>query len=365
MVQLSQVLLERADDPSVGLHAVDPNHDNGALPRTLRLPSQGDLILISEELEGLYERVRGRIAPAEIPLLIQGDTGTGKELLARASHDWSPRRAGPFIALNCAAIPESLAEAELFGHGRGAYSGAEQERRGLVEAAHGGTLFLDEVAELPIAVQAKLLRVLESRTLRRLGETEERPADVRLVAATHRPLEEEIRAGRFRRDLYYRLKGAVVSLPPLRRSGPLIPRIAEALIAERASRAGRSPAPRLAPELALALARHSWPGNMRELLAFIDYALAGPEELELSSALFDEWLSVPGERRSLMPVPRALPAFRPIAEEIAELERARMAAALAATGGQRAKAAALISMPLRTFGAKLKLYGLDSRGDRG
>lgn len=349
----------------MGLHAVDPNHDNGALPRTLRLPSQGDLILISEELEGLYERVRGRIAPAEIPLLIQGDTGTGKELLARASHDWSPRRAGPFIALNCAAIPESLAEAELFGHGRGAYSGAEQERRGLVEAAHGGTLFLDEVAELPIAVQAKLLRVLESRTLRRLGETEERPADVRLVAATHRPLEEEIRAGRFRRDLYYRLKGAVVSLPPLRRSGPLIPRIAEALIAERASRAGRSPAPRLAPELALALARHSWPGNMRELLAFIDYALAGPEELELSSALFDEWLSVPGERRSLMPVPRALPAFRPIAEEIAELERARMAAALAATGGQRAKAAALISMPLRTFGAKLKLYGLDSRGDRG
>lgn len=365
MVQLSQVRSKAADDPSVGLHAVDPNHDNTALPRTLRLPSAGALILVSEELEELYERVRNRIAPAEIPLLIQGDTGTGKELLARASHDWTPRRAGPFVALNCAAIPESLAEAELFGHGRGAYSGAEQERRGLVEAAHGGTLFLDELAELPAAVQAKLLRVLETRSVRRLGETDERPADVRLVAATHRPLEEEIRSGRFRRDLYYRLKGAVVSLPPLRRSAAAIPRIAEALIAERASRAGRATLPRIAPDLALALSRHSWPGNMRELLAFIDYALAGPEEVELAAALFDEWLSVPGERRSLMPAPRVLPSFRPIAEEIAELERARMAAALAATGGQRAKAAALISMPLRTFGAKLKLYGLDGRGDRG
>lgn len=358
---LSQVSAEGADDPSVGLHAVDPNHDNPARPRVLRLPSGAPLILISGELEGLYERVRTRIAPAEIPLLIQGDTGTGKELLARANHDWSPRRAGPFIALNCAAVPESLAEAELFGHGRGAFSGAEQERAGLVEAAHGGTLFLDEVAELPLPVQAKLLRALETRSLRRLGETDERPADVRLVAATHRPLEEEIRAGRFRRDLYYRLKGAVVALPSLKRSGASIAKIAEVLLVERAARAGRSP-PTIAADLALALARHSWPGNIRELLAFIDYALAGPPELELSRALLDEWLAVPGDRRSLMPPPRAVAAFRPIAEEIAELERTRMTAALAATGGQRAKAAALISMPLRTFGAKLKLYGLDVRG---
>lgn len=363
MAQLSQVSLGRTDVLSVGLHAVDPNHDNHARPRILRLPSEAPLILISDELEGLYERVRTRIAPAEIPLLIQGDTGTGKELLARASHDWSPRCGGPFIALNCAAVPESLAEAELFGHGRGAYSGAEQERPGLVEAAHGGTLFLDEVAELPLPVQAKLLRVLESRTLRRLGETEERPADVRLVAATHRPLEEEIRAGRFRRDLYYRLKGAAVALPSLKRSGASIPKVAEALLAERAARTGRSP-PIISADLALGLARHSWPGNIRELLAFVDYALAGPPELELSRALLDEWLAVPGERRSLVPPPRAVAAFRPIAEEIAELERTRMAAALAATGGQRAKAAALISMPLRTFGAKLKLYGLDARGPR-
>ncbi|MFO0728191.1 MAG: sigma 54-interacting transcriptional regulator [Myxococcota bacterium] len=347
--------------------------DERGLP-VLTLPSGRMILLMTPEIEALYLRVQERIAPTEISLLIQGETGTGKELLARAAHESSPRRSGPFIAVNCATIPDTLAESELFGHAKGAFSGADVDRAGLIEAAHGGTLFLDEVGELSARAQAKLLRVLENGALRRLGESAERTADVRIISATHRPLDDEAKSGQFRRDLYYRLRGAIACLPPLRRAGARIPHLAEETLRYRAARLGRSDAPIFDQELCFALEHHPWPGNVRELIAFLDYTLAGHSVDVLPRAVFDEWIGTSEDRRSLQPraltsLPARAPAptpplnaparFRPIAEEIAELERDRMRAALRASHGHRGKAAALISMPIRTFGSKLRLYGLD------
>ncbi|HVP37634.1 MAG TPA: sigma-54 dependent transcriptional regulator [Candidatus Saccharimonadales bacterium] len=206
-----------------------------------------------------------RVLPSVVPVLIEGETGTGKELVARALHQHGPRRHGPWLAHNCAATPEPLLESELFGHARGAFTGAWGERAGLFETADGGTLFLDEVGELSRESQVKLLRVLQDGEVRRVGDSRVRRVDVRLVAATNRSLEEEVRARRFREDLYYRLRGVRLELPPLRERGEDVEALARHYLGAAAARWGR-PQPELSPEVCRRLREHRWPGNVRELM---------------------------------------------------------------------------------------------------
>jgi DNA-binding NtrC family response regulator len=215
------------------------------------------------------DRMLRLVAPKDVGISLIGESGTGKEVLARRTHELSERRARPFIPINCAAIPESLFESELFGHERGAFTGANERARGKVEAAEGGTLFLDEIGEMPLAMQAKLLRFLENRRYMRVGGTTKLQADVRLVFATLRPLEQDVRAGRFRGDLFYRIQGITLHVPPLRERrediGPLLAQFTAHLSAKH----GMSP-PRLTRQAKEALRRHDWPGNVRELRNLVE-----------------------------------------------------------------------------------------------
>jgi transcriptional regulator with GAF, ATPase, and Fis domain len=222
-------------------------------------------------------RVVAQIAPSSAPVLLRGETGTGKELLARAIHANSGRRDGPFVVVHCAALPSSVLEAELFGHTRGAFTGAYRDRSGRIAAADGGTLVLDEVGEIPLDMQAKLLRFVQFGEVTRLGEDDPRKFDVRLVAVTHRDLEGMVRVGSFRQDLYYRLRVIELTLPPLRERPSDIPLLVSAIVGEVSEREGKER--RLAPEALAALGRHDYPGNVRELRHAVERAclLAGDE----------------------------------------------------------------------------------------
>ena len=226
----------------------------------------GELVGASVEMRGVYA-ILERAAPATTTLLLQGETGTGKDVAARTVHALSPRRAGPFVPVDCGAIPESLIESELFGHVRGAFTGAVSNRVGAFEEASGGTLFLDEIGEMPLAVQAKLLRALESKTVRRVGESRPIPVDVRIIAATNRSLAHCVNDGTFREDLYYRLAVVDVVLPPLRARRGDIPALAARLFERIAP--GAEPLP---SAFVAALQARSWPGNVRELRNFIERA---------------------------------------------------------------------------------------------
>jgi len=214
-----------------------------------------------------------RLAELESSILLHGESGTGKELVAKALHDQSSRRTAPFVAINCAALPETLLESELFGHEKGAFTDARSARRGLFLQAAGGTLLLDEIGELPLALQPKLLRALEERTVRPLGGTREIPFDVRIIAATHRDLGEAIQAGTFREDLYYRLNVIAIDIPPLRERGNDILLLAEVFIAEFARRLDK-PVKGLSEAAASRLLSYSWPGNVRELRNLMERAVA-------------------------------------------------------------------------------------------
>jgi two-component system response regulator PilR (NtrC family) len=205
---------------------------------------------------------------------ISGESGTGKELVARAIHESSPRSAGPFVAVNCGAIPESLLEAEFFGYRKGAFTGAHDDREGFFQAAQGGTLFLDEIGDLPLAMQSKLLRVIQERAVRPLGAVAESPLNVRIVSATHRDLGAEVQAARFRQDLYYRINVIHIAVPPLRHRLDDLSAICVALLGRIAADAGVSPAPTIAPAALERLAAHAFPGNVRELENLLHRALA-------------------------------------------------------------------------------------------
>ncbi|HTY19242.1 MAG TPA: sigma-54 dependent transcriptional regulator [Myxococcota bacterium] len=232
----------------------------------------GRLIGRSEAMRAVY-RIIERVATARAHVLIAGESGTGKELVARAIHQLGPRRDAPFVVVNCAAIPSTLMESELFGHERGAFTDARERRLGKFEAANGGTVFLDEIGELAGDVQAKLLRALQDRSVDRVGSAHPIPVDVRVVAATHRDLEREVAAGRFRADLYYRIHVVPISLPPLRERRGDIALLAEAFLGRARADAGRGPS-RISPEALAALERHAWPGNVRELENAIERAVA-------------------------------------------------------------------------------------------
>jgi two-component system response regulator AtoC len=307
------------------------------------------IIVAEPAMERIYELLR-RLASSDIAVLILGETGTGKELAATALHAWSPRRERPLVALNCAAIPETLLESELFGHERGAFTDAATAKPGKIEAADGGTLFLDEVADLSPSCQAKLLRVLETRRFGRLGSVREREVYVRIVAATNRALDADVASGRFRRDLFYRLSAASVYLPPLRERKRELPVLARALLADGCRRLGK-PVRTLTPAAIDALAALPWPGNVRELKNVLDYILATVDADEVTPAHLP--LAPPASPRSAGDI-----HFPNIYELIRALEIEWMQRALAATDGVQTRAAELIGMPLRTFVTKLKQYDI-------
>jgi two-component system response regulator HydG len=234
-------------------------------------------------MQDLFTKIR-KVAPTDSNVLIQGESGTGKELVARALHNLSRRAKAPMISVNCAAIPESLIESELFGHEKGAFTGASSGRAGLVEAADGGTLFLDEIGELPLEAQARLLRVLQEGEIRRVGSTQSQKVDVRLIAATHRDLKTLAKNGQFREDLYYRLHVIALKLPPLRERGPDVLEIAKAFLARQGERMGTEEL-HFSREAEQAVRLYTWPGNVRELENAIERAAILSESEEISAEL--------------------------------------------------------------------------------
>ncbi len=224
-----------------------------------------------------------KIAPKDVTVLLTGETGTGKEILADSIHEESLRRGAPFITVDCGSIPENLVESELFGHAKGAFTGATGERIGAFEEADRGTIFLDEIGELPLDQQAKLLRVLEKKEIKRVGENEPRRTDVRIIAATNRNLAEEVEKGAFRKDLYYRITVVEIRIPPLRDRQDDIPLLSEHILESLAKRSGR-PRTRLSPEAMTLLQRHAWPGNVRELRNVLEKCFALVEKDEISGA---------------------------------------------------------------------------------
>ena len=291
-----------------------------------------------------------RAAAGTINVLIMGETGVGKELLAETVHRLSPRRRGPYVCLNCAALSETLLESELFGHERGAFTGAVQAKPGLMETAHGGTLFMDEVGELPITTQAKLLRVLETREVARLGSVKPRKIDVRFLAATNRDLEAEVARSAFRRDLFYRLNGITLTIPPLRVRVGEIRRLAETFVQQICRELGR-PEPGIPAKVLALLESYSWPGNIRELKNMMERAVllcTGPL-LDTDCLPMDKLgasLSSPG-------MPGAAPDSQPGGPPD---ERQRIIDALASCAGNQSRAAKILGIPRRTFVARLDQY---------
>jgi DNA-binding NtrC family response regulator len=331
---------------------------------TLTLGAQR-VIIADPAVARLYALIE-RLAPVALPVLITGETGCGKELVATAIHARSPRGERPLISLNCAALHESLVESELFGHEKGAFSGAIASRAGLIEAASGSTLFLDEVGELAPGIQAKLLRVLESHRVTRVGDVREREVDVRVVAATNRDLEADVAAGRFRRDLFFRLSAATLHLPPLRQRPRELPLLATAFLEEACQRSNR-PAMRISDEAMAVLLAHSWPGNVRELKNLMQYVAAALAVDVLRADHLGERLGrlrPEPTQSAITTVPGVPPSFRPLAEELRELEITRIRQAIEATGGNQTRAAGLLAMPVRTFFEKAKQYGLTPKRKR-
>ena len=263
-------------------------HDNKRLNEKLEQYRFGEIVGTSPPMQAVFRKVE-KIAATDISVLITGETGTGKELIAREIHNRSPRTGKPFVTINCGAIPENLLESELFGHVKGAFTGAVANKQGKFQAADGGTLFLDEIGEMPIELQVKILRALQERVVFRVGDTRPEACDIRILAATNRDLEKEIAAGRFREDLYYRLNVVNVELPPLRVRGDDVLVIARYLLS-RYSREYDSKVKGLSPNAAVGIRKHNWPGNIRELenrikkaIVLCESSVIGPDDLGLDA----------------------------------------------------------------------------------
>jgi DNA-binding NtrC family response regulator len=318
------------------------------------------LIAGSEPMRDLMARVV-RVAASELPVLVVGETGSGKELVARAIHDGSPRADGPFIAENCGALAESVLASELFGHEASAFTGAGARHRGLFEQAHGGTIFLDEVGELPSQVQAMLLRVLQEGTLRRVGGEKSVKVDVRVVAATHRDLEQMVRDGRFRQDLYYRLRGATLRVPPLRERVSDLPAMVKAFLQE-ASLGRRARTLSVTPDAMRLLAAYPWPGNVRELRSEVHrWAVFCDDQVEVADLAPELRDAAAPHRTTAAATPSGTgDAAAPVslAAAVAAAERTAIETALAAHGGNLLRTARALDIERNTLKRKLKAFGL-------
>jgi two-component system, NtrC family, response regulator AtoC len=309
----------------------------------------GEPIVIDPAMKRVYSLVE-RIADTAMTCLILGETGVGKELVAEAIHKRSTRRDKPIIKLNCAALPETLLESELFGYERGAFTGAERRKVGFFEAADGGTLFLDEIGEMPLALQAKLLRVLERKVITRVGGTTEVATNTRLIAATHRDLESEVRAGRFRQDLMFRIGGFTLVVPPLRDRPVEIMPFAEHFARTTAAEQGR-PAPALSDSARDALTGYAWPGNVRELRNAIERALVlCGETIEATD--------LPEKLRDAAQRVRPVSSGADMRGHLAEVERAAIVAALETEGQNQTRAARRLGLSRRALIYKMEKYGL-------
>jgi two-component system nitrogen regulation response regulator GlnG len=330
-------------------------------------PDNGDVFTgRCAAMQEVYKSI-GRVASQEVTVLIRGETGTGKELVARVLYQHSPRVGKPFLAINCAAIPEGLLESELFGHEKGAFTGAERKHIGKFEQCNGGTLFLDEVGDMPPALQSKILRVLQEQQLQRVGGNETIRVDVRLLAATNRDLEKAVAAGTFRADLYYRLNGFTISLPPLRERAEDLPLLVDHLLGRLAQELGQ-PRRRVADGTMAVLQSHSWPGNVRELQSVLRQGLlrsSGP-------LLMAESLALPGQAKQALPLSSATtdwarfvtdharePAPNLYARALEQMERTLLPLVLQQTLGNQTAAAELLGITRGSLRYKLRSLGID------
>jgi transcriptional regulator with GAF, ATPase, and Fis domain len=346
---------------------------------TLPVGVQAGVVVVDPAMARLHELVE-LVARSSIPVLVIGETGVGKDVISVELHRRSGRGDKALVSLNCAALPETLLESELFGYEKGAFTGATQAKQGLIEAADGGTLFLDEIGEMPLATQAKLLRVLESGELLRIGSTKPRVVDVRFIAATNRNLPAQVARGVFRRDLYYRLNGITIPVPPLRERPSEIPALATHLLAQAAKRA-RRPAPQIPQEVLRMLVGHAWPGNIRELRNVMERALTlcRGDALTVATVMLDPELpddaDEPPSVERQAPAAAGLTAQPPSTGSPApafggggekgrlmrmdpETERALIAHALEQAGGNQSKAADLLGVSRRTLINRLDEYGM-------
>jgi len=329
--------------------------DQVGVPPAETAPLLGEIVVGDSQMSRVYELVR-KVADHPITVLVAGETGVGKEVIASAIHAASSRRDGPLVRLNCASMPETLLESELFGHEKGAFTGADRRKLGYFEAANGGTLFLDEIGEMTAALQAKLLRVLEQRRITRVGGTDEIEVDVRVVCATHRDLEAETKAGTFRSDLFFRISAFTIFVPALRDRPAEIDMLAAHFIRQCAAQT-RQRVPVLSPAASAALRRHAWPGNVRELRNAIERAMVlhsagviGVEDLPDSIR----------EGRAVAQLSAAQPQLTldGMRDQIADMERATIAAVLESCHGSQTEAAKQLGISRRTLIYRMEKHGL-------
>ncbi|HXN81174.1 MAG TPA: sigma 54-interacting transcriptional regulator [Myxococcales bacterium] len=334
-------------------HALEMNELRSRVEeQKLQLEEQryGDIIGSCDALRDIFRKL-DKVAATDISVLVTGETGTGKELIAREIHRRSPRKAGPFIAINCGAIPEALLESELFGHVKGAFTGAVSTRQGRFQSANGGTLFLDEIGEMPLQLQVKILRALQEHTITKVGDSKPEPVDLRVVAATNRDLEAEMKAGRFREDLYYRINVVGLHLPALRDRGEDAVMLAKYFLG-RAVRELSSKVKGFSPQALVAIRRYRWPGNIRQLenrikkaVVLADRPLVGPDDLELDPSQLDPIL--------------------PLAQARDEWQKRYINEVLERNAGNRTKTARDLGVDPRTIFRHLERMEAEGRGERG
>jgi len=315
----------------------------------------------SPQMQQVFQVIQ-QVAPSKAAVLVTGESGTGKELVARAVHQLSPRRAGPFVAINCAAMPETLMESELFGHEKGAFTGALERRAGCFELAQHGTILLDELAEMPSGTQAKLLRVLEDSRVRRLGGKSEISVDVRVVAATNRNLDEALKKGDLREDLYYRLNVFQIALPPLRQRMSDLPLLAEALITHL-NRKHACNVTFITQDVMEAFKKFHWPGNIRELRNVLERAviMAGEGAIQMSHLPYDFGVSVGSRPPAQIFEPDSVRL--PVGTTVSEAEKALIQLTLQHTKNNKTRAAEILGISLKTLFNKLKEYGAADAAD--
>ncbi|WP_295362198.1 sigma-54 dependent transcriptional regulator [Arenimonas sp.] len=343
-------------------HALDLNQQRKAAPASARLLGE------SQRMQQLRQTI-GRVARSQAPVYISGESGVGKELVARLIHEQGSRAAGPFVPVNCGAIPSELMESELFGHKKGSFTGAHADKEGLFQTANGGTLFLDEVAELPLHMQVKLLRVIQEKSVRPVGAQAELPVDVRILSATHKNLAKLVEDGKFRQDLYYRINVIELAVPPLRQRREDIPQIAEAVLARLAGNGGTVPA--LSEEAEAALSAYPFPGNVRELENILERAVAlcDGQTIEVADLYLPQVDQLIGQEadmplRILAAAPS--PAIPPgaadgtaLPEAIEQMERETIQKALEANRYNKTKTAAALGITFRALRYKLKKLGME------